>query len=300
MKTWLLSGGTGLIGSALATSLVEDGHRVTVLSRTKAAERDGLTFVEWTPTQAGPWQDHVSEADVVVHLAGAGIAEKRWTDERMRELRSSRIDSGKLISQALARKAKAGAVYISGSAVGYYGMRSDDLVCDESTPASPDTLGALCKDWEDSADAARSAGIRVVHPRVGVVLARGGGMLKEVVPPFRAFVGGPMGSGTQWLPWIHIADVVDALRFSASSTFSGPFNLSGPTPVTMNEFAKTMGEVLHRPSLLRVPELGLRIALGEMANVILRGQRAIPKKLTDEGFKFKFPTLRDALKNVLG
>ncbi len=298
-EQWIVTGGTGVVGRALVSSLLADGHRVTILSRSPAAQQGGLRTVQWTPTTAGPWQSEIDGSDVVVHLAGAGIGDSRWTEARLREIKDSRIASGKLIASAVARAAKKPAVYVSASAVGYYGAHDEGETLEEGSAAGSDTLASICREWEASADAARDGGVPVAHPRLGVVLSREGGALAKMLPPFRAYVGGPIGSGKQWMSWIHVEDVVRAIRFIAARRIEGPVNVTAETPVTMDTFAKTVGEALHRPSALRAPALALRLALGEMSDIVLKGQRVLPTRLLRDGFAFEHKTLRGALESLL-
>ncbi len=299
-ERWIITGGTGLVGKALSRDLVSAGHRVTILSRSSGEKKDGVEQVAWTPTKAGAWQEALDGADVVVHLAGANVAEGRWTESRLAEIRESRITSGKLIAEALAAAKKKPKIYVSASAIGYYGLHESGPTFDETSAAGQGTLASICVDWEASANAARDAGIPVTHPRIGVVLAKNGGALEKMVPPFKAFVGGPIGSGKQWLSWVHLTDVVGSIRFAVDHALAGPFNVVAPEPKTMDEFAGTLGRTLGRPSAVRAPAFAIKIAFGEMGDVVLKGQRVIPAKLEREGYAFRFPTLSGALENILG
>lgn len=298
---WLVTGGTGLIGSALVEAVRARGDEVVVLTR--KATRPGE--VAWTPTKPGPWLEEIGRADVVVHLAGAGLLDRRLTPERLAECTESRVVPARLIAEAIARSEspRRPRCFVSASAVGIYGGRRDDVVLDEDSPLGGDAIAELCKAWEAAADPAREAAVRVVHPRIGIVLARDGGILERMVPPFRAFAGGPLGDGTQWESWIHVEDVVRALLFAVhdGSLPAGPFDVVAPAPVTMNDLARTLGEVLGRPSVMRVPAFALRAALGrERAEVILTGQRAVPRRLEKAGFAFRHPTLKGALADLVG
>jgi uncharacterized protein (TIGR01777 family) len=282
----LLTGGTGFIGSALRGVLEGRGDEVIVVSRRGPVTWDAVD------EQAG-------RVDAVVHLAGEPIAESRWTVERLERIRSSRVDTTRRLAVAMARAPRA-KVFVSGSAVGIYGMRLDDVVCDESSKAGSDVLARIGTEWEAAAAPARDAGIRVTHPRIGIVLGRDGGALAKMRKPFELFAGGPLGTGRQWLSWIHVRDAVRSLVFAIdTATFSGPFNVVAPAPVTMNSFARALGEVLGRPSFFRVPALALRAALGDgVAELLLTGQRAIPRKLQAAGFRFDFPELDGALRDL--
>jgi uncharacterized protein len=281
----LLTGGTGFIGAALSAALKARGDEVVTVSRRGPVTWDGV-------------EEEVARADVVVHLAGEPIADERWTPQRLERIRSSRVDTTRRLATALATRPHA-RVFISGSAVGIYGMRLDDVVCDESTPAGDDLLARICVEWEAAAAPAREAGVRVVHPRVGIVLGRGGALAK-MRKPFELFAGGPIGTGRQWLSWIHLSDVVRALVFAIDrESLSGPFNCVAPAPATMNDFARALGKALGRPSFFRVPAIALRAALGDgVAELLLTGQRAVPRKLLEAGFQFEFPALDEALRDL--
>lgn len=309
----VVSGGTGFIGRALVCSLAERGDDVVVLSRggsvgsgalgARASCCRGAGKVElatWTPAQAGEWARVLDGADAVVHLAGAGIMDERWTPERKEVLRASRIRSTELVAEAVAKAAKRPRVLVSGSAIGVYGIRTGDRPLDEASPPGDDFLARLVVDWEAAAAPAREAGVRVAHPRVGLVLGREGGMLAKMLPAFRAFMGGPVGSGRQYLAWIHIVDAVRALELAIDDVaLDGPFNVTAPEPVTMDAFARALGAALGRPSGLRVPPFAVRVAVGEGADAILTGPRAVPKRLVDRGFAFVFPDLASALSDLV-
>jgi uncharacterized protein (TIGR01777 family) len=284
----LLTGATGFIGRALAAALRARGNEVIEVSRRGPVDWDRV-------------DTEVARADAVVHLAGEPIADGRWTPERLERIRSSRVDTTRQLARALAAAdAPASRVFISGSAVGIYGMRMDDVVCDESTPPGDDVLARIGVDWERAADPARDAGVRVAHPRTGIVLGRGGGALEKMRRPFELFTGGPLGSGRQWLSWIHLRDAVRALLFALDhAELSGPFDVVAPEPATMNDFAKALGHALGRPSLFRVPAFALRAALGDgVAELLLTGQRVVPRRLADAGFTFDFPRLDEALRDL--
>jgi uncharacterized protein (TIGR01777 family) len=281
----LLTGGTGFIGQALTAALQARGDTVVVVSRKGPVTWDAI-------------EEQAATADAIVHLAGEPIADARWTPERLELIRSSRVDTTIRVAKAVAasRHAK---VLLSASAVGIYGMRLDDVVCDESTPPATDVLAGIVVAWEAAAEPARQAGIRVVHPRLGIVLGHGGALAK-MRKPFELFAGGPIGSGKQWLSWIHVSDVVRALVFALDrEKLHGPVNLVAPAPVTMNDFAKALGKALGRPSLFRVPAFALKAALGDgVAEILLTGQRVRPGRLLEEGFAFEFPAVGEALKNL--
>ncbi|MDF2693466.1 MAG: Cell division inhibitor [Labilithrix sp.] len=244
--------------------------------------------------------DVIDGADAVVHLAGAGVADERWTDERKKLLRSSRIESTRLLAEAIVKAKKKPLVFVSVSGIGHYGMKTGDKIITEDDPVGDDFLAQLTQEWEDAAQPAQDAGVRVVHPRLGLVLGRGGGVYGRLAPLFKSFVGGPVGDGKQYVPWVHIRDVARALQVMIQrSDLEGAYNVTAPDPVTMNEFADALGASLHRPSLMRVPAFAVKMAMGsEAAEAVLTGQRAIPRRLVDAGFEFVFPDLRSALDDL--
>jgi uncharacterized protein (TIGR01777 family) len=285
----LLTGGTGFIGRALSAALVDRRDEVVVVSRHAEAGAVG-----WDAIEA-----EVGRADAVVHLAGEPVADSRWTAARLESIRTSRVESTARVARAILKAARKPRVFVSGSAVGYYGMRSDGAVLDETSPASDDVLAQIVVAWEAAADPARTV-TRVVHPRTGVVLERGGGALAKMAPPFEMFVGGPLGSGKQWVSWVHLRDEVRALLFALDhEALTGPFNVTAPEPVDMDHFAKALGHALHRPSVMRVPAAALRLALGSgLAEVLLTGQRALPRSLLAAGFTFEFARVDKALEAI--
>jgi len=240
----------------------------------------------------------VDGADAIVHLAGAGVLDSNWTPERRAMLRSSRVRSTELLADAIVRAEKKPRVFVSCSAIGYYGTSTGDRVLTEDAPHGDDFLAKLVVDWEAAAAAVRETTTRLCHPRIGLVLGDGG-MLEQMLPAFRAFVGGPVGSGDQYMAWIHLADTVQALVYALDNDLRGPFNVTAPEPVTMNVFAKAMGKAMGRPSLFRVPPFAVKLMLGDRSEAVLTGQRAVPKVLSDSGFAFVFPELDSALADIL-
>lgn len=288
----VVAGGSGFLGSALVAFLRRNGHTVTVLTR-GAAGSGGQ--VRWSPTDpSGPWADAVASSDAVVNLAGESIAGPRWTAERKRALVQSRIETTQALARTI-RSAPTPPAFISGSAVGYYGATNGEALTEDSPPGS-DFMARLCVDWE--AAAAQAAPLtRVVCLRSGVVLAPQGGALPQLALPFRFFVGGPIGSGRQYVSWIHLDDWVALAHIAITdSTLSGPLNLTAPRPVTNRELATALGKALHRPSFVPTPALPLRIALGEMADAaILNGQRVVPARAQSIGYRFRYATIDEAL-----
>jgi uncharacterized protein (TIGR01777 family) len=258
-----------------------------------------VEIVAWTPEKSGDWSTIVDGADAVVHLAGAGIFDESWSPERREVLRTSRVRSTELLAQAIAGAPSKPRVFVSGSAVGYYGTAAGDRVLTEDAAAGDDFLGRLCKEWEAAADPAREAGVHVSHPRMGLVLGARGGMLAKMLPAFRAFVGGPVGSGAQYMAWIHQVDAVRALEHAMDTALDGPFNTTAPEPVTMDRFSRTLGEALGRPAVFRVPSFAVKLAFGDRAEAVLTGQRALPQRLMDAGFAFVFPDLESALADIV-
>jgi uncharacterized protein (TIGR01777 family) len=272
-----VAGSSGLIGTALVQALQKRGDEVQRLPRLGTA----------------PW--NFEGADAVVNLAGESIGKQRWTQDFKKEIASSRVLPTRALVDTIAQMQRKPRVLVNASAVGFYGGRGDDVL-DESAAMGHDFLATVVEDWEAEA---RDASIRSVQVRTGVVLAKAGGALEQMLPPFKAFIGGPIGSGRQWFPWIHIEDEVAALLFAVDrDVLEGPVNLASPGIVTMKEFAKALGRALHRPSWAAVPAPALKLLLGEFADVLLAGQRAVPKKLQEAGFKFRFEKLEAALADL--
>lgn len=299
----IVTGGTGLIGRALCRELVDHGHEVIVLSRNPDKKEEGLPSqvetVGWDAQSARGWGDRVSETDAIVNLAGAGLADGRWTDERKRSILESRVKAGQAVLEAVSAAATRPKVVIQSSAVGYYGPRGDEVLNEDAAPGS-DYLARVCFDWEASTAPVVRMGVRRPVIRTGIVLTTEGGAFPKILLPFKLFAGGPMGNGSQYWPWIHINDEVRAIRFlMENETASGPFNLTAPNPLTNKEFASVVGQAMGRPSLMPAPAFALKLALGEMSTVLLDGQRAVPSRLQEFGFEFDFATLDAALKDLL-
>lgn len=306
----MVTGGTGFVGRALCHALVARGDDVVVLTRgpardlTHACGKCGhggkIALTSWTPEEPGAWAEVIDGADAVVNLAGASVAEGRWTDERKQVLRSSRIVSTTLLAEAIAKAKRKPSVLVSASGIGHYGEKTGDAIVDESSPAGDDFLAKLTVDWEAATRAASDAGARVVIPRLGVVLGMRGGAYGKLRPIFLAFAGGPLGDGKQYFPWVHLRDAVRALEAMIDrSDLVGTYNVVGPEPVNMNTFATELAASLHRPCLFRVPPFAVKMAMGaEAASTVLTGQRAIPKRLVDAGFAFVFPDVSSALADL--
>ena len=290
-----ITGASGLIGTALSASLRADGHQVRSLVRRNPRSSDE---VQWDPARRRLDPVALADVDGVVHLAGAGIADKRWTDSRRREVLDSRVDATTAVAQALAAAEPRPRFLVSASAVGWYGDTGDRPV-DETDPAGDGFLAEVCRRWEAATAPASDSGVRVTFPRTGLVLSRRGGLMGRLLPLFKLGLGGRLGSGDQYWPWISLADEIAALRFLMAAEVSGPVNLTGPEPVTNAEFTKTLGSVLGRPTLAAVPGFALKLVVGDFAEEgILAGQRAMPRVLNEAGFGFSHPTLREALEYI--
>jgi uncharacterized protein len=294
-----VTGATGLVGRALCAELVGRGHSVTALSRApRGAGRlpPGAVAVQGDPASPGPWQDELARCDACVHLAGEPLDAGRWSAERKRRIRESRVRSTENVAAVLRERGPA--VLVSGSAVGFYGSRGDEVL-DEGSRPGEGFLAETCEAWEAAATSAAPRA-RVVLLRSGLVLAAQGGALPRMARPFRILAGGPLGDGAFWHPWIHLADEVGLILFAlAEGRASGPLNASAPEPVRNRDLARAIGEALHRPSAVRVPALALRVALGEMAEVVLSSQRAVPRKALALGYRHRFPELAGALRDLL-
>jgi uncharacterized protein (TIGR01777 family) len=301
-----VTGATGLVGSHLVQALLARGDTVFALSRKPidpARFGPRCEAVTGDPTVAGTWLERILESDADEHLAGENVAAHRWSDAFMKHIRDSRVRSTALISKALAgspRKADSQPkVWLAASAIGYYGPRGDEPLAEDAAPGN-DFMAKVCVDWEQAADPAAAAGVRVAHPRIGVVLDAAEGALPRIALPFRLFAGGPIASGQQWVSWIHIVDLASLLVFALDTpSFAGPFNATAPAPVRNREFSRTLARVLRRPYWLPTPKFALRLAIGRMAEIVAAGQRVVPRMALDAGFRFKFEDLRLALEDLL-
>jgi uncharacterized protein (TIGR01777 family) len=292
----LMSGATGLLGSAIWRALEAQGSQVTRLVR-----KEIITAQHEVPWQPGKTLDPilVSGFDAVLHLAGESVV-GRWTPSKKQAIRDSRVLGTRTLAEAVARSARKPAVFLAASAIGYYGNRGDEIL-NEASAYGTGFLAETCREWESETDPVEQAGIRTAHLRTGIVLSQKGGALEKMLPPFRLGVGGRLGSGRQWMSWIHIDDVIEAvLHALGHEEVAGPVNLVGPNPVTNAEFTATLGKVLSRPTIFPVPEFALKLVIGEMAEEVLLGsQRVEPKQLIASGYDFKFSDLSEALKNLL-
>ena len=295
-----MTGGTGFVGSFLSRNLADQGHDITILTRKEqppAPRHSRISFVTGDPKQEGAWMAAVPQHDWVINLAGASI-NKRWTEEVKKTIYNSRIMSTRNLVKALAAGDRH-QLFCSTSAPGYYGARGDEELTEVSPPGD-DFLAQVAKDWEAEALKAQDLGIRTVITRFGIVMGKGGGFLEQLVPLFKSYLGGPVGSGDQWLSWIHQQDQVRAFLFVLEhQELAGPVNFTAPNPVRNRGFAKALGQVLNRPAILPAPAFMLHLLYGEFADAILTGQRVLPAKLLAAGFEFRFPTIEQALQDLL-
>jgi uncharacterized protein len=293
----VVTGATGFIGTPLCARLLEQGHTLTLLTRGSPRDPGGATkrWLHWTPGILREWGTALDGADGVINLAGEPIAAKKWTQLQRHRIETSRVDGTNSLVQAIARAAVKPKFLISASAVGYYGPRGDETVTEE-TPPGDDFLSFVCRKWEEEAKKAEQFGLRVVCLRTGIVLGTGGGALTKMVEPFKFFIGGPLGSGQQWMSWIHLEDHIRLiLGLIENSQASGPVNATAPNPRRNKEFCQILGNVLHRPCWAPVPGFALKLVLGDMADMLLTGQRVIPAAAQKLGFQFRYPTLEEAL-----
>lgn len=295
-----MTGGTGFVGTYLTGQLIREGHKVTILTPSLTGlklKMDGLTYLAGNPTIKGSWQESVRDHEVIINLAGASIF-SRWTEAQKKILLSSRIDTTRHLVEALPNESKY-ITFFSTSAVGYYGFHEDEELT-EASPGGDDFLAHLARDWEVEALRAQTKGARVILTRFGIVLGKNGGALGQMIPLFKYFMGGPLGSGRQWFSWVHMADLAQAFIFLlAHKEISGAINLCSPKPVRNKDLGKAIGKVLHRPSFLPAPGFMIELILGEFGSVLLKGQRVIPRRLLDASFKFRYPDIEAALKSVI-
>ncbi|WP_372995840.1 TIGR01777 family oxidoreductase [Marinobacter sp.] len=293
-KRILITGGTGFIGHVLCRELLARGHELAVFSRQPAESVKSSCGRVEAVRDLKQLRAHPG-FDAVINLAGEGIADKRWSESRKQELRDSRIGVTETLVEVIRSWEQPPEVVVSGSAVGFYGDQGAAMVTEDTSPQDEFTH-RLCRDWENAAKPLTDDGVRVCFSRTGVVAGSGGGFLERMILPFKLGLGGRIGSGTQYMPWVHRDDVVGALIWMMETAdASGPFNVVSPNPATNAEFTRSLGKVLHRPTLFPVPAPVLKVALGEMARLLLTGQKAVPEKLTKQGFRFRLPDLDQAL-----
>jgi uncharacterized protein len=303
MSKIIITGATGLIGTRLSKELISRGHEVTIFTRNidngRAAIPNAACFVKWDYNSLEDWQVELNGKDAVIHLAGANISGKRWDDEYKKLIRESREVSTRNLVRGISHVENKPSVFISASAVGIYPDYGDTEITEE-TPAGDDFLAGVVKIWEAEALKAENFGLRAAMIRTGVVLSKDEGMLKKMLLPFKFFIGGSLGSGKQWLPWVHIEDVVAAYIFLLENeNAKGAFNAASPNPVRMKQFSDQLGKVMSRPSFFKAPKSFLRAAVGEVADPITNSLKVFPKKLLENGFTFKFPELEPALRDLI-
>ncbi len=300
----LVTGGTGTIGKPLCVELLRQKFAVAALTRNAEKARDIIhartQVLEWNPSKHDiSWADNCGDIDAVVNLAGASIADQRWSRERRKLLISSRINATETIIRAVDQGRIKPEVLINASAIGYYNNHPEKEFTEDDDPG-PGFLSEICKEWERSALKAEELGVRVCRIRIGAVLSMDGGALRKMLPIFRIGLGGKLGSGSQWFSWIHITDIISAIIYLIKNEKgSGAFNIVSPEPVTNNEFTKEMSKALNKPAFFTVPNAALRLRFGEMADVLIGSQKVIPKRMTGSGFKFSFPTIYSALEDLL-
>jgi len=298
-KTCLITGGSGFIGSSLVPALLEQGYDITILSREAKKTKQQFDNKVKTITRIGSISGK-EYFDVVINLAGQGIADKKWSEKIRKQLRASRIDITKDLVAYFERANVKPAVFISGSATGFYGLKGEEELTEQSI-GDKSFSSRLCKDWEAAAKKAEELGVRTCYLRTGIVLGKGGGALAKMLPPFKLGLGGPMGSGKQYMSWIHRDDIVGLIKhIIETETLTGPVNGTAPTPVNNKTFSKTLGKVLRRPAFMPLPGFVLKMLMGEMGKeLLLCGQRVMPEKALQSGYEFTHPTLEGALSNIL-
>jgi uncharacterized protein (TIGR01777 family) len=292
-----IAGASGLVGSALIPILQSDGNEITRLVRSAAKVGD----IEWHPNQDALDAKTLQGFDVIINLAGENIAAGRWTDEQKRKIRDSRVNGTHLLSEAIAKMLQKPRVFVCASATGVYGDRGDEIL-NEQSDSGGGFLAGVCREWEKATEPAGKAGVRVVNLRFGPILAREGGMLTKLLTPFKMGMGGKVGSGKQYISWIALDDAVSAIKLALNDeSIRGPLNVVSPNPVTNEEFTKTLGHVLNRPTALAMPAFAARLAFGEMADeMLLVSQKVLPKRLKDAGFEFQYPELERAFRKYVG
>ncbi|MHB8579682.1 MAG: TIGR01777 family oxidoreductase [Ignavibacteriaceae bacterium] len=302
-KRIIITGATGLIGTKLSKALINRGDQVIIFSRNSSKAKmeipDAYKYVEWDYDRVDHWQSEINGVDAVIHLAGANVFGKRWNVSYKKNILESRIVSTSNLVKAIINSSSKPSVFISSSAIGFYGDKGNEIIDETSFPGD-DFLASVCKKWEQEASEVGKFGVRHAGIRTGIVLNPNDGALKLMLLPFKLFLGGPIGSGKQWFPWIHVDDIVRIYLFSLDNTLiKGVVNAASPNPVTMKDFARTLGKILHRPYIFPVPRFAMKVALGEAADVVTASQRVYPKKLIDFNYRFKFENLREALEDLL-
>jgi len=300
----IITGGTGLIGRPLSAALIAQGHEVTVLSRDPIEAEpmpEGVFLHRWDGKTAEGWGHLVDGADGIINLAGAGMGDRRWSKKRKALIRDSRLNAGMAVMEATREATIKPKVLIQGSAMGYYGGDNGGTISVEASESGDDFMAKVCFDWEISTAPASHMGVRRPVIRTGIVLSNDGGAFTRLKLPFKFYVGGKLGDGSQWFSWIHMQDQIRAMIFLLENDAAdGPFNLVAPNPVTNQELSNALGDAMGRPSAIPAPSFALKIALGEMSDMVLKGPRVLPKKLEDMGFEFQYPTIEEALDELVG
>lgn len=295
-----ITGGTGFVGNVLSEELIKHGHELFILTRNpdKQSAHENITFIGWMTEGATP-ETHLDGIDAFINLAGESINSGRWTEERKRRILASRIEATQEALRIIRNLENKPASFINASAIGIYPSSVSRTYTEASTEQSEDFLGQTVQIWEREAGRAREMGLRVAFMRFGIVLGKGGGALPKMAIPYKLFAGGPVGSGEQWMSWIHIQDIAKGISYTLQhEDIEGPVNLTAPHPLQMNEFGKVLGEVLGRPHWLPVPSLALKAAMGDMSTLVLDGQKVIPEVLLNHGFEFEYPDLKEALQAI--
>ncbi|MBU1397682.1 MAG: TIGR01777 family oxidoreductase [Proteobacteria bacterium] len=294
-----ITGGSGFIGTSLSAYFLTNGHAVVAVGGRDAGKtlsHPNLKYISADTTKKGSWQEELKDIDAAVNLAGRSIF-KRWNERYKQNIYDSRIITTRNLVEAI--PAGKNIILCTTSAAGYYGDRWEDILT-ESEPSGSDFLAKVCRDWEEEAFKAKDKGVRVAAMRFGVVLGRGGGALEKMIPPIRFFVGGPIGNGRQWFPWIHIEDLISAIMFVLENkAVNGPLNFTAPESTRNIELVKTIAGILHRPAFMPAPSFMIRLILGEFGSSVLASQRVIPDKLLKYGFEFKYPDIRSAVSNII-
>ncbi|HEX7064667.1 MAG TPA: TIGR01777 family oxidoreductase [Bacillales bacterium] len=297
----VITGGTGFVGQELTNSLINDGHKVSILTRNPAGkpEKRNVTYVKWLADGAEP-EKELQNVDAIVNLAGESINSGRWTAKRKQQILDSRVKATKSVMGIIEKLDRKPDVLVNASAVGYYGMSESETFTEEAQVHADDFLAGVVRRWEKEAAQAEAHGVRTVFARFGVIFGEEDGALPRMVLPYKLGVGGTVGSGKQWLSWVHIDDVAGMIRFAIENpAVKGPLNVTAPEPEKMKEIGQTIGEIMHRPHWMPVPDFAMKAALGEMSNLLLKGQRVLPQKAERHGYNFHHPLLKPALNNLL-